>query len=320
MKVYNNIFEITRKFNNASVTIGNFDGVHVGHQALFKKVVSISRKSGGDTVAITFEPHPLKVLRPDNPPKRISSLEHKKELIFRSGIEHLIIHPFSMEFARIPAMDFVKEILMEKIGVKNLVVGFDYAFGKGREGNTEFLKDAGRELGFSVYVVEPVLIDGIVASSTKVRELVSLGEMRKVHKILGRYYQIRGDVMVGQKRGGAVVGFPTANLHLDPEDLCPKPGVYVVQVIHDYSCYGGVMNIGRNPTFGDEDLRAEAHIFDFDKDIYGHPIKINLIQRIRGERRFESVEALARQIAKDVETAQKTLLMEKGLKKACMEG
>ncbi len=320
MKVYRGLDEIKASFKQAALTIGNFDGVHLGHQALFRKVVAISQKTGGDTVAITFDPHPLKVLRPDNPPKLICTLEHKIELIAEAGIDHLGILAFTKELAATSAREFVHEILYRRIGMKDLVVGYDYACGKGREGNIPFLKKMGKELGFNVHVVPPITIDGIVVSSTKVRELVTQGQMRKVRLLLGRYYQIRGIVQVGRKRGGKVVGFPTANLNIDEDDLCPKPGVYVVQVLHDSQCYGGVLNIGYNPTFGDDKLTAETHIFDFDKDIYGQPIKVNLIQRIRDEKKFSGPEELARQISKDVETARLILANEEGLRDACKHG
>jgi riboflavin kinase/FMN adenylyltransferase len=320
MKIYQGLHEIARPFDRPALTIGNFDGVHLGHQALFRRVVELARPRKGDTVALTFEPHPLKVLRPQDPPKLISTFDQKMELIASSGIQHLICLPFDMALAATPAEEFVDRILYRTIGVEDLVVGYDYACGKGRRGDIPFLKMAGERLGFSVHVVPPVLVGGIVVSSTKVRERVAQGDMRGVWDLLRRYYQIRGVVREGKRRGGPVVGFPTANLRIEKEDLCPKPGVYVIQMIHQEVCYGGVLNIGYNPTFGEQDLGAEAHIFDFDKDIYGHPIKLNLIQRIRDEKRFSGPKELAEQIAKDVEAARLILLKEDGLGKACLEG
>ncbi len=320
MKIYRKLEEIREPFSAPAVTIGNFDGVHLGHQALFCKVVELASKRGGDTVAITFDPHPLVVLRPASPPKMICTFEHKAELISRSGIEHLISISFTPELARTPAREFVEKVLHRTIGVKDLVVGYDYAFGKGREGDAKFLEEMGKELGFKVHVIPPYRVDGTIVSSTKIRELVSKGEMRKVAAMLGRFYQIRGVVQKGKRRGGPLVGFPTANLHIYPHDLCPKEGVYVVQVIHDLCCYGGVVNIGTNPTFGDTGLVAEVHIFDFDKTIYGHRIKVNFIQRLRDEKRFPSVEALSAQISRDVEQAREVLAREAGLNRACIEG
>jgi len=320
MKIYHGLQEIQRPFHRAALTIGNFDGVHLGHQALFRRVVDLAALREGDSVALTFEPHPLKVLRPQNPPKLISTFEHKGELIAKAGIEHLICLPFDHQLAATRAYDFVHGILFERVGLEDLVVGYDYACGKGREGDIAFLEETGRELGFAVHVVAPVTVDGMTASSSRVRELVSAGDMRKVRLLLGRYYQLRGVVQEGNRRGGPVVGFPTANLKIEKEDLCPKPGVYAVQVIHAGACYGGVLNIGYNPTFGGQGLGAEAHIFDFDKDIYGHPIKINLLQRLRDEKIFSGPQELARQISRDVETARLILAGEEGLQAACQEG
>ncbi|MEF3168281.1 MAG: bifunctional riboflavin kinase/FAD synthetase [Deltaproteobacteria bacterium] len=320
MKVYRGTEANFEPFYLPAVTVGNFDGVHLGHQALFQKTVQIAQSRRGDAVAVTFEPHPMKVLRPANPPKLISDLEHKCELISRAGISALVVIPFTRDFAARTADEFVKGFLFGKLGMRDLVVGYDYACGKDRQGNIPYLIAVGRELGFRVHVVPPITIDGMVVSSTKVRELVSEGKMRDVARLLGRYYQIRGVVQEGKRRGGPVVGFPTANLHLDEEELVPRSGVYVVQVIHESRCYGGVLNIGRNPTFEDDEmLRAEAHIFDFNRDIYGDPIKINLLERIREERRFPGPGELARQIAKDIEGAKKILSSEADLERACLE-
>ncbi len=317
MKIYFGTKQIKKRLESPALTIGNFDGVHLGHQALFKKVVELASGRCAHSVALTFDPHPLQVLRPDNPPKLISTFEQKIEQIELAGIDVLICLPFTMELAATTAADFVENILVDTIGIRDLVVGYDYALGKGREGNIEFLGRKGRELGFSTHVVPAVVVDGMIVSSTNVRKLVSQGEMRKVARLLGRYYQIRGIVQKGMQRGGPVIGFPTANLKINSQDLCPRPGVYVVQAIYDTHCYGGVVNIGVNPTFGDQELRAEVHIFDFSQDIYGHPLKVNLIQRIRDEKRFPGPEELRAQISRDVEQARAILASEKGLEAAC---
>ncbi|OPL14451.1 MAG: hypothetical protein AVO38_02470 [delta proteobacterium ML8_D] len=313
MKIYKGLHEIKKPFNRPALTIGNFDGVHLGHQALFRRVVELAGPRKGNTVALTFEPHPMKVLRPQSPPKLISTMDHKIELIAQAGIEHLICLFFTEEFAGTSAHDFVYKILHQTIGVEDVVVGYDYAFGRGREGNISFLKAMGSKLGFKVHVISPVLVEGMVVSSSNVREYVTLGEMKKVRLLLGRYYQIRGIVKKGICRGGPIVGFPTANLRIDKEDLCPKPGVYVVRVIHQDRSYGGVMNIGYNPTFGGQDLGAEVHIFDFEKNIYGHPIKLDFIQRLRDEKKFSGPEELAGQITKDIEAAHLVLTESKDL-------
>jgi riboflavin kinase / FMN adenylyltransferase len=306
MKIYRNLAEITEPFPNACVTIGNFDGVHFGHQRLFDVVEQRAYHSRGTSIAITFNPHPLQVLRPGGI-KLISTCEQKIELIAMSGIDVLIIIPFNKEFAATPAVRFVDEILIQRIGVKQLFVGYDYAFGKGRTGDISFLRQQGEEKDFSVTVIDPYYEDGVLISSTKVRELVAAGKMEETKKLLGRNYQIRGEVQRGKQRGGKEIGFPTANLHVDEEDLIPKYGVYVCQVICDGKCYGGVINIGFNPTFSENKLIAETHIFDFNQDIYGKPIRVNLLQFLRDEKKFTGIQELASQIARDVIQAKEVL-------------
>ena len=307
MELYSDPAEIEKPFANSYVTIGNFDGVHLGHQILFSEVVSKAYSNKGTSVVVTFDPHPLQVLRPEIGIKLISSYEQKVELISYAGIDILVVIPFTREFATTSAESFVDDILIRTIGVKELVVGYDYAFGKGRQGNIEFLKEQGQQKGFPVSVVEPFYVDEMLASSTKVRELVKEGRMLDVKKLLGRSYQIRGTVQQGKRRGGPVVGFPTANLHISEEDLCPRLGVYVTQVIYDGKCYGGVLNIGYNPTFGGNRLSAETHIFDFTQEIYGKKIKINLLKFLRGEQKFSGAAELADQIKEDISQAREIL-------------
>jgi len=307
MKIYRDLSQITEPFTNACVTIGNFDGVHLGHQLLFGEVVQRAYRCNGTSVVVTFDPHPLQVLRPDGI-KLISTCEQKAELIEHAGIDILIVIPFTTKVAGISADSFVDDILLKTIGVKELVVGYDYAFGKGRSGNTQFLQEQGQKKGFSVTVVEAHYEGDVLVSSTKVRDLVADGRMADARTLLGRYYQIRGEVQLGQQRGGKEIGFPTANLHMDEDDLIPKMGVYVCQVICEGKCYGGVLNIGVNPTFDEKHLVAETHIFDFDQDIYGKPIKINLLRFLRSEQKFSGIKELSAQIAKDVVHAKEVLI------------
>lgn len=306
MKIYKSIEEIKEPFINSCVTIGNFDGVHYGHQQLFATVAERAGKIKGTSVAITFDPHPLQILRPDGI-KLISTCEQKVERIQMAGIDVLLVLPFNKEFAKTTADVFVGELLVKKLGLKELVVGYDYAFGKGRSGNIDFLKSQGEQYGFPVTVVEACHLDGQLVSSTVIRKLVREGQMAKTRQLLGRDYQIRGTVQVGKQRGGKLIGFPTANLKFNKEDLVPKHGVYVVQVVCEGRCYGGVLNIGYNPTFGEEQLVAETHIFDFDKNIYGKPIKVNLLKFMRDETKFKGVQELATQITADVVLAKKIL-------------
>ncbi|MDR3088574.1 MAG: bifunctional riboflavin kinase/FAD synthetase [Desulfobulbaceae bacterium] len=306
MEIYTSLEEIRRPFAGACVTIGNFDGVHLGHQWLFAEVASRAYRSGGTSVAITFDPHPLRVLRPGGI-RLISSLDQKKELIALAGIDALVIIPFTSAFAATPAEVFVDEILLKTIGLRDLVVGYDYAFGKGRSGDTRFLKSQGVAKGFPVTVIDAHYEAGMLVSSTKIRELIAAGDVRAARALLGRSYQMRGRVRLGKRRGGKEVGFPTANLALSPEDLVPRYGVYVCQVICDGQCYGGVMNVGSNPTFGEDVLVAETHIFDFNRDIYDRPIKVNMLDFLRDERKFAGVAELSAQIEKDVARAKAIL-------------
>lgn len=305
MQLYKNLQEISKPFDRPVVTIGNFDGVHLGHQLLFSEVV-IRAGNGGTSVAITFDPHPLKVLRPDGI-RLISSTRQKTDLIRMAGIDALVIIPFDQMVAKTTATDFVNNILCDTIGVHELVVGYDYAFGRGREGNIDFLRAQGEQKGFSVTVVEAHYEEDMLVSSTKIRELVMEGRMRDVRRLLGRCYHIHGEVQRGKQRGGSEVGFPTANLKLSEEDLCPKKGVYVTQVMYGGKVYGSISNIGYNPTFGENELVAETHIFDFNNNIYGQPIRLNLLRHLRGEIRFNSVAELSAQISRDIETARQVL-------------
>jgi riboflavin kinase/FMN adenylyltransferase len=307
VKIYTDLSEIKHPFTRPYVTIGNFDGVHLGHQILFSEVVNKAYVAKGTSVAITFAPHPLQVIRPDVGIKLISTCEQKRELIAMANIDVLVIIPFTSDFAHMPAESFVDAVLRATIGMDELVVGYDYAFGKGRQGDIPFLRAQGDSKGFNVSVVEPFFVDGMLVSSTMIRNLVSEGRMKDVKKLLGRPYQIRGEVKVGQQRGGELLGFRTANLHVADDDLCPRHGVYVTQVIYDGKCYGGVLNIGLNPTFDGTQVSAETHIFDFNQDIYGKQIKINLLQYIRDEKKFSSPNELIQQIRLDIEAAHEIL-------------
>jgi len=306
VQIFSSLDDIKKPFRNPYITLGNFDGVHLGHQLLFSEVVNKAYNHDGTSIAITFDPHPLKIVRQAPGIKLISTYEQKVELIELANIDVLVVIPFTREFAATPAEDFIDRLLATT-GITELVVGYDYAFGRGRQGDIPFLREQGRQKGFHVSVVDPLYIDGKLVSSTKIRELIAAGKMSTVRKLLGRYYQIRGTVQMGKKRGGSVIGFPTANIYLSEEDLCPRLGVYVVQVVYGGKCYGGVMNIGYNPTFGGQILSAETHIFDFSEDIYGKQIKINLLRFLRGEKRFSGPEELAGQIARDIEEARAVL-------------
>ena len=299
--------DIPSNLKTPSITIGNFDGVHLGHQALLKKTIECARIQGGDSIAITFHPHPIRVLRPEIPLKLICDLDQKVEWISEQGIDILICIPFTKEFASTSASSFVKDILVEKLKVSNLIVGYDYSFGRNREGNINFLKAQGALYHFNVHVVSPVVVDSLIVSSTLIRDLVSEGKVELAFKMLGRPFELKGKVIEGERRGGPLLGFPTANVMIREDQLCPKVGVYAVFVNIEGKEYEGVLNIGYNPTFGGEQLSVEVHIFDFNQDIYGKVIRIKLIKRLRDEKKFTSPKALIEQIQKDILDAKTAL-------------
>ena len=303
--------EITAPFKNGVITIGNFDGVHIGHQALFYEVIERANAIDGTSIAMTFEPHPLRVLKKNHTPPLITLLEQKVELIERSGVDVLICVPFTLEFAAITAVLFVEDLLVRKIGVKAIVMGEDYAFGRNREGDIALLNTLAPRLGFEVIVTSLIRsVQGVAAriSSTAIRELVKAGEMQQACKMLGRHFQLRGIVVTGRDRGGKLLGFPTANLKIE-EELCPKTGIYAVTVETRRGVHLGVANIGYSPTFDDRQFTVEVHILDFNEAIYGEKIRVNFVKRLRGEIKFAGIEALKQQIGKDVESARRILMV-----------
>ncbi len=319
MKVIENLSELKAPLENAVVTIGNFDGVHKGHAALMDAVRSKAREIGGTATAITFEPHPLKVLRNGSSPPIITMYEQKKELIESSGIDVLICISFNEAFAALDAEYFLEKILVEKIGMKAIVAGRDYAFGKNRKGNIAFLKEMGKKYNYQVILPEWIecVHEGDRISSTRIRETVMSGDVERASSMLGRFYQIRGEVVQGRNRGGKLLGFPTANI-LFQDELCPRYGVYAVTAEIDGVSHDGVANIGVSPTFGDNMFTAEVHLFDFSSDIYGKKIRVDFISRLRDEKKFSGLEELSAQIRKDAETAREILKNLKKEKSCCI--
>ncbi len=288
---------------NPVVTIGNFDGVHWAHQAIFKKVIERAKDLNGTSVVITFEPHPIKVMSPDKARPLITLLEQKGELVINQGIDIFLLIKFTREFAAIPARDFVKDILVDKLGIKEVVVGYDYAFGHRREGNIKLLKEMGQQFNFEVHQVGPVYVGNSLVSSTSIRNLIMDGRVSEAKRLLGRNYQIRGEVIRGRDRGGPLLGYRTANLRL-VDELIPKEGVYIVTVDIDGKIYQGLTNIGYNPTFKDKTLSVETHIFYLSADISKKKIKINFLSRLRDEITFASVKELSKQISRDIKQAR----------------
>lgn len=309
MKIVDRLENITQPFKNAVITIGNFDGVHIGHQALFHEVIEKAHAIDGTSIAMTFDPHPIRVLKRNNTPPLITLQEQKSELIERSGMQVLICIPFTKQFASLSAEDFIKNLLIDKIGMKAIIVGGDYTFGKNREGNLAVLKSFASQLDYEVIVADWIKAARNVSariSSTKIRELVMAGEIKPARKMLGRHYQIRGLVVKGRDRGGKLLGIPTANINLQDE-LCPKTGIYAVTVEYHNRLYRGVANIGYSPTFNDNEFTVEVHLLDFSENIYGEKIRVNFIERIRDEKKFGDISELKDQINRDIKTADTIL-------------
>lgn len=306
MHLIEDLEKIKEPFKNTVITIGNFDGVHIGHQALFHAVIEKADAIGGTSVAMTFEPHPIRVLKPNGHPPLITLYEQKVELIASTGIDVLIGVPFTLAFAAIPARQFVEDLLVKRIGMRAIVIGNDYTFGKGREGNLKMLQALGKELGFEVIVMNWIEMNNTVQgriSSTRVRKLVMAGKVAKARNLLGRYYQIRGTVATGRNRGGKLLGCPTANINLYDE-LCPQTGVYAVTVECKGEKFKGVANIGYSPTFDDHLFTVEVHLLDFNGNLYDEKIRVNFIERIRDEKKFSGIAELSTQIQKDIQTAR----------------
>jgi riboflavin kinase/FMN adenylyltransferase len=290
---------------NPVVTIGNFDGVHLGHRQIFQKLRQAAVALDGVTVVITFAPHPLKVLPSGKDLRLITTYEEKELLIGALGIDYLIVIPFTEKFAAITAREFVDDVLVGVVGVKMLIIGYDYAFGRKREGNVELLRRLGNEHGFAVEVLEPIGDGKIVYSSTNIRSMVGKGDIRDVVSLLGRHFSLAGKVVHGHHRGKGL-GFPTANLVTEKE-LIPSSGVYAVKVRIGDATYDGACNIGSNPTFANETTSIEVFVFDFAGDLYGREVRLYFIERIRDERQFPDAAALQDAITADVKRCREIL-------------
>ncbi len=280
------------------VTIGNFDGVHRGHAEIFAHLKQVSMTRGLPSVVVTFEPHPLKILAPESAPALITTFEQKCALIEESGIDYLVVVPFSTEFSQLSATDFVLTILCIPLGMRHIIIGHDYAFGRGREGNFETLEKLGIQNGFTLEDIPPIGEKGVVFSSSLVRTSVADGDMDSTARILGRYYQISGMVVHGREIGHTL-GFPTANIATTNE-LIPSDGVYAVMVEVDGTCVKGACNIGCNPTFGGTTRTIEVFLLDYTNQMYGYRIDVHFVHKLRPERKFPDAAALKSAISQDV--------------------
>jgi len=305
MKIFEGASQIKEKLKNPVVTIGNFDGVHLGHQAIFRKVIEEAHAIGGVSVVYTFDPHPLKVLEPDRFFPLITTRKEKERVIEWVGIDVLIREKFTKDFARLSTDEFVGNVLCNQIRTKEIFIGPDYRFGRGRKGTTDLLKRLGEECGIKIGILENVEVEGREVRSTMIRDYILEGRVKEAAKFLGRGYTLRGKVV----RGKALLkkfGIPTANLEPEKE-LYPRSGIFAVKVLVNESYAKGVMNIGANPTFPGKGFSLEVHILDFDQNICGSEIELIFVEKLRDERKFKTPELLVKQIKKDIIQARKIL-------------
>ena len=305
MQTYNNFREHCFPPQSQVVAIGNFDGVHLGHRSLFARATARAKKFGLQAAALTFRPHPLKLLFPDRRIFLITSYERKADLIASCGIDNLVLAPFDHQFADLTANDFVENVLVRHLGAAVVIVGDNYTFGRNREGSLNRLQELGRKHGFKVEVASPCLVDGELVSSTKIREAIMQGKIERASRFLGRSCAIVGRVVRGKGRGRGI-GFPTANLVSEVE-LYPAEGVYAVWAEYDGKRHMGVVNIGYNPTFADTGLTVELHILDFDENLYGQDLKVIFVKHLRKEKTCSGIEELRQLIASDVRDARQIL-------------
>ncbi|MCZ4408040.1 bifunctional riboflavin kinase/FAD synthetase [Cryomorphaceae bacterium 1068] len=308
MEVYHDVADF-HPTSGTIVTVGTFDGVHIGHKTIINRINELAKNQNGESVLLTFWPHPRLVLFPDdNELKLLSTLRERIELLRESGIDHLIIHPFSVDFSRITAVEYVRDILVRDLNVSKLVIGYDHHFGRNREGNLEELKSVAPDYGFEVEEISAQEIDDVNVSSTKIRNALLDGDLAKANEFLGYRYSVSGKVIKGQEIGRSI-GFPTANLEPDESyKLIPGNGVYSVAVDYDGRIYRGMANLGNRPTVSDsEDRILEVNLFEFDGDLYEKEIKVTFVDRIRDEIKFESLEQLRAQLQKDATVAGRHL-------------
>ncbi|AMQ57036.1 bifunctional riboflavin kinase/FAD synthetase [Algoriphagus sanaruensis] len=307
MKIYEGL-EGFEPVSNAVVTSGTFDGVHLGHQKILKRIREIARSIQGETVLITFWPHPRLVLHPHNHQLRLlSTFEEKANLLRQFGIDHLVTIPFTQDFSQMSSKEFIQQILIDRIHTRKLVIGYDHRFGKNREGSFEYLQQHSQEFGFELEEISREDVEEIGVSSTKIRKALESGDIRTANLYLGRPYELNGLVVKGQQIGRSI-GFPTANIHVPNNyKLIPKDGVYAVEAKVEDQLYKAMLNIGNRPTVDGTKKTVETHLFDFQGDLYNKLITVYFRDFIREEQKFDGLEALKKQLIEDQKTAKSLL-------------
>lgn len=290
------------------LALGNFDGMHLGHKKLITTLLDLARQVDGTAAAFIFEPHPSRILAPERAPKMLVTAEQKAELLKSLGMDLLIYHSFSLEMARWIPEEFVKRVLVDLLHIKEAFVGFNYSFGHRGAGTPEMLKSLGEKYGFMVHIISPVAVGGEVVSSTLIRSYLEVGAIDKAHDMLGYHPLLKGQVVQGDRRGGAILGFPTANLQVDADVIVPGKGVYVARARLGDQWLPAVVNIGNVPTFLSGDaISIEAHLIDFQGDLYGETLVLNFYKKLRDEKKFSGIEELKAQIGADRDAARNYL-------------
>ena len=307
MKVFTSIPDYPFE-NKSIVTIGTFDGVHLGHRVILKRMKEIAKKTKGKSVLLTFSPHPRHVLHKDNQDmKLITTLQEKQDLINQAGLDNLVIHEFTKKFSRIKPVNFVRDILVEQLNVHTLVIGYDHHFGRNREGSIQELTTLADLYDFNIEKIDPQYFEDVTVSSSKIRKLIEKGEMVKAKQYLGYEFMLNGKVIKGNSLG-KTINFPTANIVVEDKwKILPADGVYAVKIVLEAKEYKGMMNIGQKPTVDGNGISLEVNIFDFNQDIYGKGIEIRFVKRIRDERKFENLLGLKKQLLIDRNKARKIL-------------
>jgi riboflavin kinase / FMN adenylyltransferase len=304
MKIFSTTDTISEVFPTPVVTMGNFDGVHFGHQSIFRRVKARAQQLGGTSIVLTFDPHPQRILFPDKEFFLINHIEEKIDIIRAIGIDVLICVAFTREFAVQNPKDFVRDFLVQTLHVREIYVGYNSRFGQKQQGTPELLSHWGEELGFRVTIVPPIIHNGVPVSSTKIRHLLRQGLIEEAAQLLNRQYAIDGKVVPGFQRGSTLIGVPTANIDVHHE-LIPKKGIYICQAVWENRMFPAVVNIGTNPTFQQDDrITVEVHILDFDQNLYGQQIKVIFLKRLRDEILFSHLQELVQQIQADIQTAR----------------
>ena len=301
LKIYNHFTEF-KKLNNAVATIGTFDGVHYGHQKIINRLCELARSTGGESVILTFFPHPRLIIDPENQDlKMINTINEKAEMLSKLGVDHLIITPFTRDFSNLTPKEYIQEILLETIGVKQLIVGYDHRFGKDRKGGLSDLEACAETYGFKIEEIPEQDINDVAVSSTKIREALLSGKVSLAAEYLGYHFSLSGRVIKGDKIG-RTIGFPTANIFIEETyKLIPSDGIYAVTIEIDGGLYKGMAYIGQRPTINGMTRNIEVNIFDFNREIYGQDIKMNFLEFLRHDVKFTGLEALKEQLHKDKE-------------------